>query len=258
MTTGENLSTPNNTDNKWDTLSAESDAIWHFGQAREINQQFGEKIEKLNTAGTKMSAVDFERWEDEYAEEFNTAKNSLYNDGKTFEEVAELMQGSIAVHYRDEKNLMNTIEAQAGNYFYERRRDLYQAINDSDKSDEKKAEEKDYFNQLATAVFRHLSLKMMSPVQVREYGAHRHDEDQTSAHNEIITSLNTLNDLAKDYHLRPFTARNFVPSSAIERNKQTPAEKNIMSYDRYIVIAYYTIAFPDAVRKAEAEAAYDF
>ena len=77
-------------------------------------------------------------------------------------------------------------------------------------------------------------------------------KERTMAHNNVIKHLNGLNDLARKYHVRPFTVRNFCPSDARPKGKQTPAIADLMTYDRYSVQSYYVIAFSSEERKRQA------
>ena len=63
--------------------------------------------------------------------------------------------------------------------------------------------------------------------------------------------MNGLNDLAKKYHVRPFTVRNFLTSDAVLKERQTQAIQDIMQLDRYIVVDYCRTAFPSEFERAE-------
>ena len=81
------------------------------------------------------------------------------------------------------------------------------------------------------------------------------EKERTLSHNNLIKAFNDINDLARKYHVRPFTIRNFCPSDAREKKDQTPAVARLMKYDRYVLQSFYIAAFSseEQQRKAKQE-----
>lgn len=240
-------------ENPWEILNPEKDALFHAAEASEIQISFGNRLKMLNEAETKMTEKEFNRWEDEYAEEFAIAKDKTNETNPTYAKFCDVMSKAIAYPGGGrEKDLHNTIEAQAGNYYFDRKNALAQAINESDKSDEEKAAELTQIDDFVLAVYEHIDYKYMGREEQLEYGPERYDAERTRVHNKAIKCLNAINNLAKDYGTRPFTPRNFNSSDAVLRSSQTQSEALLFRYDRDIVEEYYAIAFADKEQRAKA------
>ena len=131
---------------------------------------------------------------------------------------------------------------------------LLNAIRSSDDPEAEKDLER--AKSFYPAVMRHLDFKYTTePGEVYgddEIGMRLFEEARTRAHNDVIKCLNDLNDLARKYHVRPFTVRNFLPSDVRSKKSQTEAVSKIMRYDRDIIEEYYDIAFSSDVQKRKA------
>lgn len=245
---GEDISTG------WEVLSAESDAKWFALQSKEAEYDFSKRIDSLNNAHESMGINEFERWEDDFADNYKAAENKAYEITDNFADFCDVMVNSVAYPGGGrEKDLAKTIEAQAGNYFPKRKRDLETAISASSKTPEEKEKDRGAISAFAEAVYRHMDFKNKSREDVAKIGFDTYESSRTKVHNDTMKTLNNLNDLARAYGVRPFTVRNFCPSDTVLRQNQTLPESTIMRYDRDIVEEYYAIAFPREAEKAEAE-----
>ena len=226
------------------------DAEWFANETREIQQQFGRYLDQ----NQDFREADFLRWEDDFKYNYQRMDENIYKMNASFDDYAEIAVKSIAYPGSGhEKDLKKTIEAQSGNFFYERRNALIRAIKDSSSSDDQKSEDLAKIDDFVIAVQKHISFKYMPKTEISRYGSERYDSMRTSIHNDTIKKLNGLNDLCNSYSVRPLTPRKFCPSDIKEPSSQTPAEVTIMNYDRHIVEEYYALAFPTAIAKAEAE-----
>lgn len=225
---------------------ATKNAARYFENTRETQEDFAKYLLETKSSGGKISAKEFEMWEDDFAEWWNIAQNEVNQAGFNFNARAEAEQH--AVTYTDDSELYKTIEAQAGNFYDERNDALRKAISSS--KEESAQKDLDFLAEFPGVVARHLNFKYMTREEIIDYGAEEQDRQRTAAHNDAIRHLNGINDLARKYGTRPFTVRNFLPSDS--RVKTTAVEK-VMRYDRDIVEEYYAIVFSSEVRKREAE-----
>lgn len=209
------------------------------------DQQFVAYRKRLKAEGRTMTDKEFFTWEQtEYAGAWQRLQKYMRKcDIQTEEEEAELEYPMFFTY--DEATLHETIEAQAGNYYRERAKELREKILASD--DPQKEEDEKKLSSFYSAVNDHLDYKYMTPEDIRyRYGRDYEDYDRgrTIAHNNAILSLNTLNDLARKYGTTPFTPRNFWTSN---KSNQTAAVARRMRYDRDVVEEYYAIAFSQEV-----------
>ena len=250
--TGETVSS--NTSGQWDVLSSESDAIWEAKQAREIQKDLGDRIKTLADKNEKISQKEFERWEEEYDEQYSLADDRLHEEGADFTKYCDVMVNTVAYPGSGRENdLKGTVEAYAGNYYFDRKQALENAIKESDKTEKEKEKDISALDNFVSAVYTHIDYKYATQDEQRDYGIERFDRDRTRAHNEAMKQLNNINDLAREYGTKPFTVRNFHPSDTVSKNRQTQAESTIFRYDRNIVEEYYAYAFASKVSRAEAQ-----
>jgi hypothetical protein len=195
-----------------------------------------------------MSQKEFEKWEDLVADELEMAKKEGEKGNFGIEQTAECAQAMVNLN---DAELNKTVEAQAGNFYYERMVALKQAIEKSD--DENTKEDLDFLKDFYPAVAEHLDFKYMSPEDVRNYGYEEYESRRTRVHNSVIKHLNGVNNLAKKYHVRPLTMRNFWSSDLVRMDAQTPAISSVMNYDRKVVEEYYEIAFSSEVKRRKAK-----
>ena len=228
---------------------APAEATRLFNEVREIQRDFARRSATIQENGETMSKKEFERWEDAFTDEYDAAKREINSAGLNLDAEAEATQHMVT--YTQDSELHKTIEAQAGNFYYERYNALRQAIQSS--GDEDAEEDLKYLGGFLSSVERHLDYKYMTREEVRDYGPEAYERQRTAAHNNAIEHLNGLNRLAKKYSTRPFTVRNFWPSSIRQKRSQTPAIAKVMRYDRDIVEEYYAIAFSTEVREREAK-----
>ena len=215
----------------------------------EFQKSFEKRSATIKDNGETMSQKEFEKWEDLISDELALAEKEGKNGNFGIEQTAECAQHMVTS--TNDAELHKTVEAQAGNYYYERMEALRQAIEDSD--DEKAKEEIDYLKSFYPAVVEHLDFKYMSPDDVRDYGYDAYEYRRTRVHNDVIKHLNGVNDLARKYHVRPLTIRNFWSSDLVRKDAQTPAIAKVMRYDRDVVEEYYEIAFSSEVRRRKAK-----
>lgn len=232
--------------------SAVEEARYFAGEIYDIQMSFGGRLDKLSTENSKMTREEFEKWEDDFSDNWHRTRRIVQENNMTSDQEAEAEEPMIA--YTTDTLLHRTIEAQAGNWYHERQAALKQAISASDTPAEQKEQELQFLSGFYGAVSEHLDYKYMSQSDIADYGAQRYETDRTAAHNDAIDYLNNLNDLAIKYGTRPFTPRNFWNS----RNKsQTIPMQKKMRYDRDIIEEYYAIAFSSDVRKREAKQQHD-
>lgn len=202
---------------------------------------------QLERSDGKVPKKEFETWENLLGDQLRIIQDKVNFGNLSLEQEAEARHPMIT--YRKEEELQKTIEAQAANFYHERFDALQQAIKESDSptKDEDLAYIKNYYG----TVVRHLDFKYMDRDEVADYGYEAYESGRTRAHNNTIKHLNGMNNLARKYHTRPFTVRNFWTSDLRRKEDQTPAVADIMRYDRDIVEEYYAIAFSSEVQKRE-------
>ena len=250
-----------NSSNEWDDVAKMAKEVWRqetekapdyatdfYRAALDVTKDFDRRRQTLESENQKMSRTEFEKWEDALSDEIGYAKKELEKTDNTLETMAECAQHMILT--TDEEKTYKTIEAQAGNYYHERSAALKQAIESSGQPESEK--DLNSIREFYFAVIDHLDYRYMEPEKIFSMGVKNFDKQRTMAHNNVIKHLNELNYLARKYHVRPFTLRNFCPSDARPKEKQTPAVADLMAYDRYSVQSYYVIAFSSEERKRQA------
>ncbi len=234
-------------------------------EASDCQLSFSKRILNLEEKGEKISPQEFKKWEDDYAYYFKLATDAIKDEGLSLSNVPDLNKAASglvkAFPYRlrskerkleFEKQLSTTIEAQSGHFFIERDRALRQAILDANLSDEERTSELKIMRQFIPAVEDHLYYKYLTREEINDYpgGYKRYDEHRTTAHNKAIRYLNNLNDLARKYGTKPFTARNFWPSDMCPNEKfQELPLQTIFQCDRNTVEEYYEIVFKSDIHK---------
>ena len=250
-----------NSSNEWDDVAKMAKEDWRqetekapeyaadfYRAALDVTRDFDRRRQALESEDQKMSKTEFEKWEDALSDELEFAGNELEKTDNSLETMAESARAMILT--TDEHKTYKTIEAQAGNYYHERSAALKQAIESSDRPESEK--DLNSIRGFYFAIMDHLDYRYEDPERVFSMGVKEFDKQRIMSHNNVIKHLNELNDLARKYHVRPFTLRNFCPSDARPKEKQTPAVADLMAYDRYSVQSYYTIAFSSEVKRREA------
>lgn len=250
-----------NSSNEWDDVAKMAKEGWRqetekapdyaadfYRAALDVTRDFDRRRQALESEDQKMSKTEFEKWEDALSDELEFAGNELEKTDNSLETMAESARAMILT--TDEHKTYKTIEAQAGNYYHERSAALKQAIESSDRPESEK--DLNSIRGFYFAIMDHLDYRYEDPERVFSMGVKEFDKQRIMSHNNVIKHLNELNDLARKYHVRPFTLRNFCPSDARPKEKQTPAVADLMAYDRYSVQSYYTIAFSSEVKRREA------
>lgn len=250
-----------NSSNEWDDVVKKAKEAWQrqtekapeyaadfYRAALSVSRDFDQRRQNLESNGSKMSQQEFEKWEDALSDELEFANDELEKTDNSLETIAESARFMIVT--TDEHKTYKTIEAQAGNYFHDRMIALKNAIESS--GDQSLKADLEYTKGFYFAVMDHLDYRYEDPEKVFSMGVDKFDKERTMAHNNVINYLNRLNDLTRKYHVRPFTVRNFCPSDARPKERQTPAIADLMSYDRYSVQSYYSIAFSSEVRRRQA------
>lgn len=229
------------------SIKAPEIATDFYRAALEIEKDFNHRMEAIKSNNEEMSRKEFEKWEDALSDEINYAENELQKTDGSLDTIADCRQAMI--FSSNDKELRKTIEAQAGRFHLDRMSALREAIQASD--DDRAKYDLEYAQNFYSAIMKHLDFKYMSSTDIREYGYDAYEMDRTRAHNDAIKHLNGINDLAKKYHVRPFTVRNFWPSNIRRKKDQTPAIRDIMRYDRDLVEEYYAIAFSSEIERIE-------
>lgn len=250
-----------NSPNEWDDVVKKAKEIWQrqtekapdyatdfYRVALSVSRDFDQRRQNLESSGSKMSQQEFEKWEDALSDELEFANDELEKTDNSLETFAESARAMIVT--TDEHKTYKTIEAQAGNYYHDRMIALKNAIESS--GDQSSKADLEYTKGFYFAVMDHLDYRYEEREKIISMGVDKFDKERTMAHNNVIKHLNGLNDLARKYHVRPFTVRNFCPSDARPKGKQTPAIADLMTYDRYSVQSYYVIAFSSEERKRQA------
>lgn len=253
-----------NTSNQWDDVAKMAKEVWRqetekapdyaadfYRAALDITRDFDHRRQTLESEDQKMSKTEFEKWEDALSDEIGYAKKELEKTDNTLETMAECAQHMILT--TDEEKTYKTIEAQAGNYYHERSAALKQAIESSGQSESK--QDLDSIRKFYYAVVDHLDYRYPMPGEVERRGYEEFEKERTLSHNNLIKAFNDINDLARKYHVRPFTIRNFCPSDVRDKKDQTPAVARLMKYDRYVLQSFYIAAFSseEQQRKAKQE-----
>lgn len=253
-----------NSSNEWDDVAKMAKEVWRqetekapdyaadfYRAALDITRDFDRRKQTLESENQKMSRTEFEKWEDALSDEIGYAKKELEKTDNTLETMAECAQHMILT--TDEEKTYKTIEAQAGNYYHERSAALKQAIESSGQSESK--QDLDSIRKFYYAVVDHLDYRYPMPGEVERRGYEEFEKERTLSHNNLIKAFNDINDLARKYHVRPFTIRNFCPSDVRDKKDQTPAVARLMKYDRYVLQSFYIAAFSseEQQRKAKQE-----
>lgn len=253
-----------NSSNEWDDVAKMAKEVWQqetekapdyaadfYRAALDVTKDFDRRRQTLESENQKMSRTEFEKWEDALSDEIGYARKELEKTDNSLETMAECAQYMILT--TDEEKTYKTIEAQAGNYYHERSAALKQAIESSGQSESK--QDLDSIRKFYYAVVDHLDYRYPMPGEVERRGYEEFEKERTLSHNNLIKAFNDINDLARKYHVRPFTIRNFCPSDAREKKDQTPAVARLMKYDRYVLQSFYIAAFSseEQQRKAKQE-----
>lgn len=253
-----------NSSNEWDDVAKMAKEVWRqetekapdyaadfYRAALDITRDFDRRRQALESEDQKMSRTEFEKWEDALSDEIGYARKELEKTDNSLETMAECAQYMILT--TDEEKTYKTIEAQAGNYYHERSAALKQAIESSGQSESK--QDLDSIRKFYYAVVDHLDYRYPMPGEVERRGYEEFEKERTLSHNNLIKAFNDINDLARKYHVRPFTIRNFCPSDVRDKKDQTPAVARLMKYDRYVLQSFYIAAFSseEQQRKAKQE-----
>lgn len=220
-----------------------------YRAALDVTRDFDRRRQALESEDQKMSKTEFEKWEDALSDELEFAGDELEKTDNTLETMAECAQYMILT--TDEEKTYKTIEAQAGNYYHERSAALKQAIESSGQP--KSKQDLDSVRKFYYAVVDHLDYRYPMPGEVERRGYEEFEKERTLSHNNLIKAFNDINDLARKYHVRPFTIRNFCPSDARDKKDQTPAVARLMKYDRYVLQSFYIAAFSSEEQRRKAK-----
>ena len=220
-----------------------------YRAALDVTRDFDRRRQALESEDQKMSKTEFEKWEDALSDELEFAGDELEKTDNTLETMAECAQYMILT--TDEEKTYKTIEAQAGNYYHERSAALKQAIESSGQPESK--QDLDSIRKFYYAVGDHLDSRYPMPGEVERRGYEEFEKERTLSHNNLIKAFNDINDLARKYHVRPFTIRNFCPSDVRDKKDQTPAVARLMKYDRYVLQSFYIAAFSSEEQRRKAK-----
>ena len=251
-----------NSSNEWDDVAKMAKEVWRqetekapeyaadfYRAALDVTKDFDRRRQTLESENQKMSRTEFEKWEDALSDEIGYARKELEKTDNSLETMAECAQYMILT--TDEEKTYKTIEAQAGNYYHERSAALKQAIESSGQSESK--QDLDSIRKFYYAVVDHLDYRYPMHGEVERRGYEEFEKERTLSHNNLIKAFNDINDLARKYHVRPFTIRNFCPSDAREKKDQTPAVARLMKYDRYVLQSFYIAAFSSEEQQKKAK-----
>lgn len=209
--------------------------------ARERLEQWSKDYRDTEVAFMKrkkdhyMMYEEFEKWEDDIAYTYERMKElePAASDGSRYKRDDIEQIGSI--------DPRNTIEAEAGYYYKPRQNALIRAIESSD-SDTKTM---DLETVGLLYQFAGVHIYYERDFDTKRTDLATYNENRRKAHNDLINQLNSINDLARRYHVRPLTPRNFEDNSFVY-NKEKDMYRNTDSrtdYDRTIVETYCQNAF---------------
>ena len=225
----------------------------HFAKDLRTTQlQFAEQLKRSQESGElHIQEKEFTVWEKEASDDWQKIQSAETDAELGAHERAEIEAESIAYpnHECD-----NTIEAQSGNFYFARIRELITAIEEV--GDEKDLALAKGFPDTAA---EHLRFKFTPRETLRdEFDTgdpsstwKRVDEARNRAHNRSIQQLNAINGLAEKYGTTRLTFRNFRTKGYLE--DLPPAEDAIAENDRACLEAYYTIAFKSEVARLNAK-----
>ena len=220
---------------------------FYAGEIRALEYQFRKQLDRSKERGElHIDKEEFSKWEQDYRYLWLRVREQVQRNGLTSAEEATAEQKIIV--YTEEADLATTVEAQAGNFFTERERNLLSAIREQGGNEEDLKVARGF----AEAVDDHLDFKYMSPDEIRDYGYDNYESHRTIAHNNAIKQLNNMNRLAEKYGTERFTPRDFW-TSEMPKSAQTPAIARRMRFDRDIVEEYYGIAFRSEAKRREAK-----
>jgi hypothetical protein len=200
-----------------------------------------------------MTRKEFETWENDFALNYNRLHDVAQNNAENKDDYYLYMCHMVAYpgEHR-ESDLRKTIEAQAGNFFFERRGDLVRAIRTSDKSDQDKEKDLQKIRDFENNAYVHMDYAYRAKEEQNSYKLAYLDKNRKSAHDATIDSLNDINCLAEKYHTKRFTVRDFTKSAG-DNERCSGRELSVIRYDRDIVEEYYKLAFPDHAEKMKKD-----
>ena len=147
----------------------------------------------------------------------------------------------------------DTIEAASAIFYQERMADLVGQLNADEDLSEAERQEK---LRLLGGTWRRVSDYIESTSDL--YDGYDGQRRRTAAHNAMIRQLNSLNDLAREYDLQPFTFRNFMTNDFVyDKSRDRSGVLNyIADHDRETVANYFRKVFArDIAREEEREKA---
>lgn len=220
---------------------AKQDTIFWAREYFTTEAQFAKR-----TKTESISEKEFLKWEDD----------ANYNYQKMIESEEKSNFSSRYERDRTEKiGLLNpneSIEATAGDYYFERSRALNNAIKQSNSNT--KEEDLEIVQSLFTFVAEYIYASI--DYETRRHNVDAYHQRRMGAHNELIKHLNRLNNLAEQYSVRRFTFRNFETNDSFRyiRALDTGGYTDSRSeYDRGTVASYCRRAFSDEFEKAKRE-----
>lgn len=211
---------------------------------------FRKQVKRAQGRGENhISRKEFEIWEDDYESDWKHAHEEMRRGDIVSSEAEAEIESALMLSDGDALN--DTIEAQAGHFYFERSKALDDAIRASD--DPKRNEDLAKLGSFLSSVQEHLNYKYMDMRGSDAWEFESYDRKRTKAHNDLIRHLNSLNDLARKYGVRPFTMRNFWTSEKSLRSDPEPVKQR-MRHDRHQVEAYCRNAFTRLHESAKRQA----
>lgn len=147
----------------------------------------------------------------------------------------------------------DTIEAASAVFYQDRMTDLVGQVNADEGLAESERQEK---LRLLGSTWRRVSDYLESTSDL--YDGYDGQRRRTAAHNAMIRQLNSLNDLAREYDLQPFTFRNFMTNDfSYDKSRDRSGVLNYLAdHDRETVANYFRKVFArDIAREEEREKA---
>lgn len=213
----------------------------------ETEQQFHRYRESLGREDLTGDAkrryeISLRRYEEDAAldwERAEGAKRDSLRAGKYLDEYAVAKLQRIG-----RMNPEDTIEAATGIFYNERRDALKAKILEAGDGEKEKAEIQ-MLEQTWRKVGGYMDAVYDTFDRSDEYAWKKYDADRRAAHNAMIRHLNSLNDLAREYGVTPFTFRNFMTNdfSYDQRLDDGRALDARVKYDRYSVVEYFKVVF---------------
>lgn len=184
------------------------------------------------------------KYEDEIAWDWQTLRSNI-NAAKTSGAIKGLYEEAATSRVGGDSSVdpKDSIEAACGIFYQDRMAELVSRVDGGTLSAEDKQSQKSLLGQTWQKVSRYLDA--VGDMELQHENLSEYERARKAAHNSMIEQLNNINDLARDYQVKPFTPRNFfdgnVPYNRYLDHNQSL--RNRAEYDRDTVMNYFRTVF---------------